>query len=70
MFNQLTNVPVGCQICGATAYGRESSSRTSDGVLHECVWICSRCGGVAKRHSELIRDQNGRKEEKTDRTGS
>jgi len=58
MINEIKNIPVGCQICGATAYGRESTSKTRYGHIVECVWICSKCGGVAKRHTEEIKSQN------------
>ena len=68
MIKEITNTPVGCQICGAPAYGRESFSNTHEGVIHECIWICSRCGGVAKRHTELERKQNDQTISKTSRT--
>ena len=52
MISQINNVPVNCHICGSTAYGRENTYNHHDRVIIECVWICERCGGVAKRHTE------------------
>lgn len=56
--NTINNVPVCCNICGGTAYGRESTTKVSYGHFLECLWICSCCGGVAKRHTEEIRDNH------------
>lgn len=55
---EISNVPVGCHICGSTAYGRESDYKTSEGVVLECIWVCGQCGGVAKRHQEIINDDS------------
>lgn len=49
----ISNVPVGCQICGGTAYGKENQYRTAQGIVVECTWVCAKCGGVAKRHEEI-----------------
>lgn len=54
MFNEIRNTPTTCQICGAGAYGKETTTPTTGGTIIECVWVCSRCGGVARRHSEFI----------------
>jgi len=60
----ISNVPVGCHICGnGMAYGRESSYRQGDKMIVECVWVCAKCNGVAKRHEEQIKLNNESKEE-------
>lgn len=50
---QIENRPMPCSSCGAVAQGRESSMNTPQGVLHECRWICPRCGTLVRVHEEL-----------------
>lgn len=49
---QIANVPVSCHNCHSMAYGRDSSYRQGNKIIIECVWVCSGCGQVTKRHSE------------------
>lgn len=51
--NYMENRPMPCSNCGAMAQGRESSTNTKDGVLHECRWICHLCGILVKLHEEF-----------------
>ena len=38
------------------AYGNEQSYKSSQGTVTECIWTCSQCCGVAKRHHEIIKE--------------
>jgi hypothetical protein len=45
------NRPYPCSYCGAINMGRESDTtdRSANEIITECVWSCSRCGRVYKR---------------------
>lgn len=49
---EISNVPVSCHVCRGTAYGRSSSYKYNNKLVTECIWVCSNCGQVTKRHSE------------------
>jgi len=49
----IENRPVGCPYCGSMVQGRESSTPTHNGILHECQWNCPKCGQVARHEEEL-----------------
>jgi ribosome-binding protein aMBF1 (putative translation factor) len=55
MLTQINNIPVNCHICGSTAYGKENVTNLATKIIIECIWVCQRCGGIAKRHTEEIR---------------
>jgi RNase P subunit RPR2 len=52
----IENRPIGCTNCGAQVNGRESSVRTREGILHECRWVCPRCGVLVRVDEELERE--------------
>ena len=49
----MENRAIGCQQCGGMAHGRESSMKVREGILHECRWVCPRCGSLVRVHEEL-----------------
>ena len=49
----IDNRPVGCPYCGSMVCGRESSMNTRKGILHECRWVCPKCGALARQEEEL-----------------
>ena len=53
---EMENRPLPCNSCGAVAHGRESSMKTREGMLHECRWVCPRCGSLVRVHEELERE--------------
>jgi transposase-like protein len=57
MSNFTRNVPITCPACGNNpVMGRESSEKQRNGdVLHECRWVCDRCGSLARVDSETIK---------------
>ena len=49
---EMENRPLPCRACGSQVNGRESSMQTNKGILHECRWICPRCGCLVRVHEE------------------
>ena len=44
------NVPIRCQSCSGTVYGREQSVTESSGKkVMNCTWRCTNCGSFCKQ---------------------
>lgn len=49
----IENRPMPCSICGNYVQGTESSYTVKSGVMHECRWICGRCGNLVRVDEKL-----------------
>ena len=45
----IENRPVSCNMCGNyPVHGSEDTYRQQKVTIHECRWVCSRCGNLVR----------------------
>lgn len=54
----IQNTPVKCSACGAyPVNGVESTEIQFGKLIHECRWMCNRCGRLVRRDEEEIKQE-------------
>lgn len=55
----IENRPVTCNVCGAyPIYGREDTYRANRVIVHECRWVCGRCGNLVRLDEKTEEERN------------
>jgi len=54
----IENRPVSCNVCGNyPIYGQENKYKANRVIVHECRWVCHRCGNLVRVDENRINEE-------------